>query len=66
MSVKNWNAMLQHAIDKLKTESHRRWSLLDHSSEKYLNYDSEEYKYGIVHGLHIAQKLLDIAKVETA
>ena len=65
MSKQDWNSVLQHGIERIRKESSRRWKNLDHSMnlEEKLDYTSDEYKYGIVHGLQIAQSLLDILKV---
>lgn len=63
MSNEDYNAVLQHGIEKIREESSRRWKNLDHRREELLDFNSDEYGYGVVHGLEIAAKLLDILKV---
>lgn len=65
MSKEDWNRTLQNAIERIQSESSRRWKNLDHSMnlEEKLDYNSDEYEYGIVHGLQITIRLLEILKV---
>ena len=61
MSKEDYNATLQHGIELIRRECSRRFCLKNYDDE-LLDFDSPEYRHGIIIGLGIAEKLLEIAK----
>ena len=62
MSKHDWNLILTHGMELIDKEAKRRRKGIDYDPE-LLNYDWDEFRYGVITGLEIAAKILEIAKV---